>query len=118
MKTNFLNVFIVLSLFFLVSCGGGMKSKVVGSWELVKLKGEAIGDNLKGATLTFSKDGTFEQSAAGQTRKGKYEVDEKAKTITLKPEEGKEETITEVKVEKDMLSGKNDNEVAEFKKKK
>jgi hypothetical protein len=114
MKAKVINVFLVLSLFVMVSCGGGgLKAKLAGTWEVTKVDGKEIND----ASMTFAKEGTFEQKSGNKSRKGKYEVDEKAKTITLKPEEGDEEKMTDVKVEKDVLTCKDEKNSFEFKKK-
>jgi hypothetical protein len=116
MKAKVINVFLVLSLFLMVSCGGGgLKTKLVGTWEVTK-----IGGNEQKASIIFilSKDGTYQIQMPDKTEKGKYEVNEKDKTFTLTNEaDGKKEEHTKVNLTKEGMETETSNGKFEFKKK-
>jgi Lipocalin-like domain (DUF4923) len=94
---------LVLLAFTFTACGGGVKGKLVGKWQVETQDGKEASERMKSATITFEKDGAFSQALSGQTRKGKWELSKDSKSIILKPEEGSEETLTIDKVEKDKM---------------
>ncbi|MCU0444118.1 MAG: copper resistance protein NlpE [Microscillaceae bacterium] len=116
MKAKVINLFLVLSLFVMVSCGGGMKSKLAATWQLEGIEGMEMTDKMKEATLTFAKDGSFTENM-DKADKGKWELNEKEKTIVLKYEGGKERKLTELALDKDKMTVRADGKGFTFKKK-
>lgn len=114
-KLTYLSL-IVLAFVF-TACGGGVKDKLVATWEVETMGNEEAKGQMKGATITFTKDGGFEQAAGNNSRKGKWELSKDNKSITLKPEKGENETLTIDKLEKDKFEFTNEGKKFGLKKK-
>ncbi|MDX2303046.1 MAG: lipocalin family protein [Microscillaceae bacterium] len=116
-----LYTFLIFALFVTVtSCKKkGTKDVILGSWQLESVEGEELTDAEKSVSITFSKDGSFERSAAGGlSQKGKFTVSEDGKSVTITPEGDKAETMAEVKIEKDKFSFKQEGKTIVLAKKK
>ena len=91
----------------LASCGGGMKANITKKWKMSEMMMDTkkmAGDMVIEMTMDFKSDGTYEMSAMGSTRKGKWTLDEDKKMLSMteegsdKAEEGKIDECTSDKL--------------------
>ncbi|NJL14715.1 MAG: lipocalin family protein [Microscillaceae bacterium] len=106
MKNVFLMMLVLSVALFTTACKKDPKTLMVGTWQMESVEGEELSDTEKSISIEFTKDGKFEQKAGEMSRKGTFEVSKDGKTITLKPEEGKEEKMNAVEVKDGKMTFK------------
>ncbi len=96
----------VLSLLVLVGCKSDPAAKLLGTWQLESVEGEELTDAEKAMTITFEKESKFKQEAGERKRAGKFAVSKDGKTVTLTPEGGEAEDMTDVEMKGNTISFK------------
>lgn len=106
-------IWLLLISFAFVACGGGgVKGKLVGSWEVESIDGKT---SKQKSTMEFRKDGSFVQSVGSKSRGGKWEVSKDDKSVTIIPEKDKTETLVIVRLEGSEFVAKDGERPGEIK---
>jgi hypothetical protein len=96
-----------------------LEQKIVGQWELVKMKGGHMSRNDKGERLEFKSDGTvYALKKSGENRDdakflGKWEADEESMVLIIYERNGGEEEMEILKItdKKMILSERKGKEI-------
>jgi len=109
MKIGQLSLILLFSVFLLSMTSRSLEQKLIGQWELVKMKGKHMSKGDKGERLEFKSDGTaYMLKSSGEKKNdakfiGKWDVDEESMVLTIYERNGGEEELEILKITDDKL---------------
>lgn len=114
-----LSLIFFLSGIFLSLTTSSLEQKLIGQWELVKIKGGHMSKNDKGERLEFKSDGTVYALKNTSDKKleakfiGKWEADEESMELIIYERNGREEDMEILKItdKKMILSERKGKEI-------
>ncbi len=114
-----LSLIFFLSGIFLSLTTSSLEQKLIGQWELVKMKGSHMSRNDKGERLEFKSDGTvYALKNSGENKDdakflGKWEADEESMELIIYERNGREEDMEILKItdKKMILSERKGKEI-------
>ena len=104
-----LSLMFFLSGIFLSLTTSSLEQKLIGQWELVKMKGSHMSKNDKGERLEFKSDGTVYALKNTSDQKleakfiGKWEADEESMVLIIYERNGREEEMEILKITENKL---------------
>lgn len=119
LKIAQLSLILLFSLVLLSLISTSLEQKLIGQWELVKMKGSHMSKNDKGERLEFKSDGTVYALKNTSDKKleakfiGKWEVDAESMSLIILERNGNEEQMEILKItdKKMILSERKGKEI-------